>query len=449
LFASEISREKRNSTTKKWIYAFFLIFAIKSITITKKVKYLDYNMVEKTYFERTLCEEIIRVSQNFKSVLVSGSRQVGKTTLLKHIATKERKYVTLDNPSDLMLAKTDPVGFLDTYNPPIILDEIQYAPELFPYIKILLDTSDENGRVWMTGSQQYGMMKNVTESLAGRMAIIDMLGFSIYERENMGSKQNPFLPSSTPASILKRKNIADTFEIIWQGSMPDIIAKSAKDHRNFYDSYVRTYLERDVRKLVNVGNEIDFIAFLRVVAARTGQILNIDDIARNVGIASSTAKNWLSILKASGIIYLLPPYFKNVTKRLTKTPKLYFLDTGLAAHLAGWTTSEALEIGNSAGAFFETFVIGEILKSYYHNGENVPFYFFRDEKGNEIDLLMQKDGLYYPIEIKKHATPNFKDISAFKIFSKIEPLGYGCEICLTPETRLLSQNVNAISVWDI
>jgi predicted AAA+ superfamily ATPase len=425
---------------------FFLISSVISAIL--KVSKLGIEMTE-SYFERTLCREIANIAQHFKSILVNGPRQVGKTTLLKHIAEKGRKYVTLDNPSDLLLAKTDPRGFLDTYNPSVIIDEIQYAPELFPYIKMVLDNSNQNGSIWMTGSQQYGMMKNVTESLAGRIAIIDMLGFSIYEREDSGLKQKSFLPSAIPACILKRKNIQDTFKIIWQGSMPDAIRKGAKDRRNFYDSYVRTYLERDVRQLINVGNKIDFITFLKVAAARTGQILNIEDIARNVGISPSAAKNWLSILKTSGVIYLLQPYFRNITKRLTKAPKLYFLDTGLASHLAGWTTSEALETGYSAGAFFETFVISEILKSYYHNGENVSFYFFRDEKGNEIDLLIQKDGQYYPIEIKKHASPNFKDVSAFKIFSKIEPIGYGCEICLTPEIQPLSPNVNAISVWDM
>jgi predicted AAA+ superfamily ATPase len=337
-------------------------------------------MAEKPYFERTLTEEIMRISKSFKAILINGPRQIGKTTLLKHAAEGDRRYVTLDNPSDLLLAKNDPKGFLDIYKPPVIIDEIQYAPELFSYIKILLDNSDKTGSIWMTGSQQYNMMKNVTESLAGRVAIIDMLGFSLYERESLGIKQKPFLPSPTSQNILVKKGISDTFQIIWQGSFPEAISKDTKDRMAFYDSYVRTYLERDVRQLINVGNEISFIKFLKVVAARTGQELNIEDIARNVGIAPSTAKNWLSVLKASGIIYLLQPYFKNITKRLTKTPKLYFLDTGLAAYLAGWTTPEALEIGISSGAFFETFVISEILKSYYHNGENPPLCFFRDEK---------------------------------------------------------------------
>ena len=406
-------------------------------------------MTKKLYFERTLAREITKMSENFNAVLITGPRQIGKTTLLKHIAKEGRKYVTLDNQADLFLAKTDPRGFLDTYSPSVIIDEIQYAPELFPHIKILLDNANENGLIWMTGSQQYDMMKNVTESLAGRVVIMNMLGFSIYERDGRGTEQKPFLPNSNTKSIVLRKNIDETFRIIWQGSFPDVISKDEKSRRAFYDSYVRTYLERDVRQLINLGNEISFMTFLRVVAARTGQELNYEDIARNVGVASATVKNWISVLKASGIIYLLQPYFKNITKRLTKTPKLYFLDTGLAAYLAGWTTAEALQFGTSAGAFFETFVVSEILKSYYHTAENPPVFFFRDEKGNEIDLLIQKDQKFYPIEIKKHATPSVKDISAFKIFSKIEEIERGCEICLTPELQPLSKDVTAISIWDI
>lgn len=406
-------------------------------------------MTEKLYFERTLTREIANMSENFKAILVTGPRQIGKTTLLRHIAGESRKYVTLDNQSDLFLAKTDPKGFLDTYSPPVIIDEIQYAPELFPYIKILLDNSNENGRIWMTGSQQYDMMKNVTESLAGRVVIMNLLGFSIYEREGQGTEQQPFWPKQDQGNALLRKNIADTFKIIWQGAFPAVISKDEKSRMAFYDSYVRTYLERDVRQLINLGNEVSFITFLRVLAARTGQELNYEDIARNVGVSSATVKNWISVLKASGIIYLLQPYFKNITKRLTKTPKLYFLDTGLAAYLAGWTTAEALQFGTSAEAFFETFVVSEILKSYYHTAENPSVYFFRDEKGNEIDLLIQKDQKFYPIEIKKHATPSVKDISAFKIFSKIETIERGCEICLTPETQLLSKDTTAISVWNI
>jgi len=357
--------------------------------------------------------------------------------------------VTLDNKADLVFAKKDPKGFLETYSPPVIIDEIQYAKELFPCIKMQADASDECGQVWMTGSQQYNMMENVTESLAGRVIIIDMLGLSIYERQGIGLKQKPFLPSATPPAKLKRRNIPDTFKIIWQGSYPDVVYRDEKSRKDFYDSYVRTYLERDVKQLINVGDEIAFLTFLKVAAARTGQELNIADIAKDVGISHPTAKKWLSVLQASGIIYLLQPYFKNVTKRLVKSPKMYFLDTGLAAYLAGWTTSEALETGISSGAFFETFAISEIIKSYWHNGEKPNLHFFRDEKGNEIDLLIYQNGKHYPIEIKKHATPDRSDVSAFKIFAKLEKLGFGCEICLTSEPQPLSPETMAISVWDI
>jgi len=406
-------------------------------------------ILRNDYLDRTISPDISRISNDFKIVLINGPRQIGKTTLLKHISEANRKYVSLDNPSDLLLAKNDPKGFVDVYSPPVIIDEIQYAPELFPYLKMFVDASNQRGGIWMTGSQQYNMMQGVTESLAGRVVIIDLLGLSVYEREGFGLIQRPFLPSPEPVCNLRKKGIRETFRIIWQGAFPDVIHKDRKSHKYFFDSYIRTYIERDVRQLINIGNEVDFITFLKVLAARTGQEMNIADIARNVGIATQTAKKWISILKASGLLFLLQPFHKNITKRLVKKPKMYFLDTGLAAYLAGWTTPEALETGISAGAFFETFVISEILKSYFHNGENPQLYFFRDEKGVEIDLLIYQNGLYYPVEIKKHATPSFTDISAFKIFNKIEKIGFGSEICLCSEPQKLSPDAIAISVWDI
>ena len=403
----------------------------------------------KEYKKRTLSPYIRRISRKFKVLLVNGPRQIGKTTLLKYTRDDKRKYVSLDNPQDLLKAKNDPKGFLDTYAPPCIIDEIQYAPDLLPYIKIMADNTDKRALVWLTGSQQYNLMQGVTESLAGRVVIVDMLGFSIYERDGFGDKQKPFLPSAEPAHLLKKRNIADTFRILWQGSFPDVVTANPEHREAFYDSYIRSYLERDVRQIVNIGSEARFITFLKVAAARTGQELNISDIARNVEIDPKTADKWLSVLKTSGLVYLLQPYYKNITKRLTKHPKLYFMDTGLAAYLAGWTTPKSLETGVSSGAFFETFVITEILKSYYHNGKNPQLSFFKDSDRNEIDLLIYQNGKYFPVEIKKHGTPGPDDIKAFKTFARNETLGYGCEICLVQEKQPLSPNVIAIPVWDI
>ena len=415
-----------------------------------RIVFWGYNAeMAKVYKERSLSPYIQRMSEKFKVLLIDGPRQVGKTTLLKYTSDGTRTYVSLDNPQDLLKAKTDPRGFLDTYAPPCIIDEIQYAPELFPYIKIIADNTDARGLYWLTGSQQYNLMQGVTESLAGRIVLVDMLGFSTYERDGKGDPQKPFLPSPEPARILKKRNSADTFKIIWQGAFPDVADTESEHREAFYDSYIRTYIEHDVRQIINIGNEVKFITFLKVAAARTGQELNIADMARNVGIDPKTAEKWLSILKTAGLVYLLQPYFKNITKRLTKHPKFYFMDTGLAAYLAGWTTPGSLETGISSGAFFETFVITEILKSYCHNGKNPQLSFYKDSDKNEIDLLIYQDGKYYPIEIKKHGTPGFDDIKAFKILSKKESLGYGCEICLVPDLQPLSPDAMAMSVWDI
>ncbi|MDR2429282.1 MAG: ATP-binding protein [Candidatus Margulisbacteria bacterium] len=401
------------------------------------------------YNKRTLQAKILRSSKNFKVLLVTGPRQVGKTTLLQNTA-RRRNYVSLDNPEALLKATEDPEGFLQTYSPPVFIDEVQYEPRLFKYIKMLVDDTDKYGQVWLTGSQQFSMMKNVSESLAGRVAIVRLLGFSIYEREGKGLQSKKYLPTLNPPAKLKRRNVAHTFRIIWQGSFPRAVALKTPDElATFYDSYVQTYIERDVRQLLNVGSEAAFVKFLKVVAARTGQELRLTDIARDVGIVPNTAKNWLSILETAGLIYLLQPYFRNITKRFTKTPKLYFLDTGLAAHLAGWNTPRALETGASAGAFFETFVVSEILKSYYHQGARPTLYYFRDSNQNEIDLLIEQDGLFFPIEIKKTATPRSSDVKAFQTFAKIEKIGFGALICLTNKIQPLGKDVKAISIWDI
>jgi predicted AAA+ superfamily ATPase len=399
--------------------------------------------------KRTLESSLLETSKSFKVVIVTGPRQVGKTTLMQAVSAKNRNYITLDDKEVLVKAKTDPKGFLSLYDLPILIDEVQYAPDIFSYIKMLVDSSDKRGMVWLSGSQAFDLMQGVTESLAGRVGILDMLGFSIYEIENKSKLQKPFLPIKDRKTVLTNKTPKHTFKIIWQESFPDVVSKNEKGRQRFYDSYIRTYIERDVRKIINISDEVSFIKFLKVAAARTGQELNLTDIAKDVDISPNTAKSWLSILRTSGLVYLLQPYFKNVTKRLVKTPKLYWTDTGLAAYLAGWTTPESLETGNASGAFFETFVISEILKSYYNNGYNPSLYYFRDSNGNEIDLLIEQDNKFYPIEIKKSSTPRYADIKAFDDFAKIENLGYGNLICLTDKQQPLSTGATAISIWDI
>lgn len=402
------------------------------------------------YKSRTLRETIENSSKSFKVLLICGMRQIGKTTFLKNICGKDRTYVTLDNPNDLLMAKQEPQFFFQTYKPPLLIDEIQYAPEIFPYIKMIVDESNDKGLIWMTGSQQFLLMKGVTESLAGRLAIFDMLGFSLYEQQGIGGEQKPFLPSPDVMPKLKKQDLKETFRTIWKGAFPQITLEDDNQWSVFYGSYLRTYLERDVRQLLKVGDQMSFLKFLKVVAARTAQELNIADIARNVDIAPNTAKSWLSILEASGVIYLLQPYFNNISKRVTKKPKLYFTDTGLCAYLSEWNTPETLETGAMSGAFFETFSVMEILKSYRHNGIYPSFYYYRDNSGCEIDLLISLNGTLYPIEIKKTSNPSKDMIKNFKILEKTGQIpGYGSLVCLTDRARPLNESANAISLWDI
>jgi predicted AAA+ superfamily ATPase len=409
------------------------------------------------YYHRTIENTIKRVSNSFKVLLLTGMRQSGKTTLLKHCGTGEAKrhYISLDDVQDEVLAKNEPALFLQTYKPPVLIDEVQYAPELFRYIKILVDNTDERGLVWLAGSQQYNLMAGITESLAGRVVILDIFGFSIYERTGNGSLQKPFLPSldsldnSLRNSALPLLDKHETFRTIWQGSFPDIIHKDSVERNYFYSSYIRTYLERDVRQLINVINESLFMRFLNILAARTGQELNLSALARDSGISPNTAKAWLSILETSGIVFLLRPYFRNINKRLSKRPKLYFTDTGLCSYLSSWVSPESLESGSMAGALFENFALMEIIKSWYHNGERPNFYYYRDSNQVEIDLLIERDGVFYPIEIKTSTNPVKADIKAFDMFAQFEKTGYGSLVCLTDRMRPLTSNVNALSIWEI
>ncbi len=403
------------------------------------------------YIPRTLQNCLLRVSQQFPALLLSGPRQVGKTTLLKRICSPERTYVTLDDPIILSLAKTDPALFFQRYQPPLLIDEIQYAPNLFPYIKMQIDRIRKPGMFWLTGSQQFSMMKEIAESLAGRVGIISLLGLSRQEVLGKGLNSGPFLPTT---SLLNQKyqeasklELAELYSIIWRGSYPALIADPQMDKDIFYSSYIQTYLQRDLRDLTKVGDEMIFLRFLRCIAARTGQIINHVDLARDTNIAPNTAKSWLSILQITGIVYILESYHNNFTKRLIKAPKLYFSDTGLCSYLAGWSSPSTLETGAMSGAILETWILGEILKSYLHNGIQPPLFFYRDKERREIDLLIITNGTVYPLEIKKSATPNKNDLKNFSVLENLNvKIGEGGLICLSEHYLPLSPNMSSIPV---
>ncbi len=399
--------------------------------------------------DRTLKEALVRASQAFKVILLTGMRQVGKTTLLRSLASSERGYVTLDDGDELRLAREDPKLFFQLHRPPLIIDEVQYAPELFPHIKMLVDASDARGQVWLTGSQQFQMMRNVTESLAGRVAIFDLMGLSLDERRGLGSTQRPFVPAPEFRTDKPAAGVDEVFEWIWRGAFPDSALDAPEHWEAFYRSYLRTYVERDLRQLAQIGDEAAFLNFLKIVAARTGQELNLSEIARDAEIAHATAKRWLSVLVASGVVFLLPPYFSNLSKRLVKSPKIYFSDTGLCAYLTAWTTPRTLAAGAMSGAFFETFVVTEIFKSHLHNGRVPSLYFLRDSNRVEIDLLLERDGVLHPIEIKKTAAPTKAMTKNFERFraSGLKNLGYGAVVCMTDAVRPLSETAAAVPVW--
>ncbi len=403
------------------------------------------------YLPRTLENFARSAAKQFPVLLLTGARQVGKTTFLRHLSEPERTYVSLDDSLLLDLAKRDPALFFQRFRPPMLIDEIQYAPELLPYIKMEVDRARKPNLFWLTGSQQFHLMKGVSESLAGRVAIVQLLGFSRREKMGQGPTVRPFLP--IPDDIADREHNGgnldqlELYNSIWRGAYPVIALNEDIDRDLFYSSYVQTYLQRDVRDLARVGDEMSFLRFLRIAAARTGQLVNLTDFARDADIAVNTAKNWLSIMQASGIIYLLEPYSNNLSKRMVKTPKLYFLDTGLCSYLTGWSSPQTLEAGAMSGAILETWVISEILKSYLHNGKQPPFYYYRDKDKKEIDLIILQDGTLYPMEIKKTASPDTGDVRVFGTLKRLGlPVGHGGVICLARQALPITESAWSIPV---
>ena len=402
--------------------------------------------------KRTLATTIIRASTVFPVHLLTGPRQVGKTTLLETCAKENLTFVSLDDLEQRALAQSDPALFLQTHKPPVMIDEVQYAPILFSLIKKIVDKDKRPGLFWLTGSQKFHLMAGVSETLAGRVAILDLLGLSQAEINNRADSVMPFLPTMEWIENARQQmhnpmDLMDVYTAIWRGSFPKLVTSDDVFRDVFFNSYVQTYIQRDVRALARVGDEMAFMRFLRVAAARTGQLINYANMAQDVDVDVKTVKSWLSILEASGLVYLLQPYHNNVTSRMIKTPKLYFLDTGLCAYLTQWTTPQALEAGAMSGPILETYMLTEILKSYWHNGKTPSLYFYRDRDQREIDLLIEQDGMLYPVEFKKSASPSLNAGKHFFVLEKLgQPIGAGAVLCLKDTDVPLSRTVMVIPV---
>ena len=402
------------------------------------------------YLKRHIEEAVLRRAKTKGAVVVTGARQVGKTTLIENLKPDIPK-VTFDDLPTRRRAADSPSVFFNITPPPVFIDEVQYAPEIFHYIKILLDSSHNKGDFFLTGSQSFELMKNVSESLAGRAGILELLGLSM--REIKGETWNkPFIPTLAYLKERNKKNaslrIPEIWTVIHRGSLPELALNEDFDWADFYADYIKTYIERDVRALTQVADENSFYTFMTVCAAMSGQLLNLSSLANDVGISVPTAKRWLSVLKTSGIVYLLKPYSNNAIKRAVKTPKLHFLDIGLASYLTRWTSADSLSVGAAAGSFFESFVVSEILKSYTNAGKEVDLYFLRDGNKKEIDLIIHEDGTLYPIEIKTKAEPGRKDIQNFDMLNNIKDvtLGVGGIICFANDLLSLDEKNNIIPI---
>lgn len=407
------------------------------------------------YIRRHMEEQILRLSKSYSAILVTGPRQAGKTTMLRSLAEKEnigRDYVTLDDLSERDMAKNDPALFLQLHKPPVLIDEVQYAPELFTYIKIHIDEHHNPGDFWMTGSQIFRLMRGVQESLAGRVALLHMSPMS--QREIIGASCVPF---TTEFDLLLSESKKITpietpkmFERIWNGCMPGLISGQFADRNVFYSSYFSAFVERDVRELSGGIDVLKFNRFVTAVAARTSQLLNYKAIADDSDIDIPTAKAWLNILETLGIVFLLYPYSNNVLKRTIKTPKVYFYDTGLVCYLTKWSSPEVAQSGAMSGALLENFTVSEIMKSYQNAGLEPYLYFYRDRDAKEIDIIMEGDGKLCPLEIKKTATPDKRFTRVFSVIDKSPlKLGTSAILCMAEHLGAFDRDNLIVPIWMI
>lgn len=405
------------------------------------------------YIKRGLEKVVSEVTKEYPVVLVTGPRQVGKTTMLQKLMEgTDRSYVSLDDLNERNLAKTDPELFLQLHKPPVLIDEVQYAPELFTYIKIHVDKNHQSGAFWLTGSQVFKLMRGVQESLAGRIAVLSLPSLSQAEIEGGDEETFTLTMDSLTARGKGRKpaDVKEIFERIFRGSMPAVVSGQNSNRQIFYSSYLSTYLERDAKDLSDAIDSLKFLRFITAVAARCGQMLNVADIAQDADINQKQAKDWLGILETLGIIFYLHPYSNNLLKRLVKTPKLYFYDTGLVCYLTKWSSAETLESGAMNGAILENYVVAEIKKTYLGSGKEPFMYYYRNKDAREIDMVLEHDGVLNPIEIKKTANPGTELIRPFQLLKRSStPCSNGAVICMRQELSMIDRENFIVPVWMI
>jgi predicted AAA+ superfamily ATPase len=394
------------------------------------------------YIERTLSKALREATDAFPVVLVTGARETGKTTMMEQCRETSRIYVTLDDREAKNLAQGNPQLFLQTCTPPLLIDEIHQAPELLPYIKAAVDDEKTNGMFWLASSQKFLFMKSAAEILAGQVKILELMGLSQAEADKR--EETPFLPG--PTLLDCKRPVPDIFalyEKIFFGSHPKLHASIRLNRSQFYSSYIKTYIEHDVRQLMQSGNESRFAAFMEAAANRNGQLLNYVDLSKELRVGCESVKLWLSVLEASGIIFFLPSYY--IAGKTIKIPRLYFADTGLCCYLCGWQAADTLAQGDANGAMLKGFIISEIIKSYRHNGLSTGIYFYHGKYGKELDLLIERDGLFYPIEIKRNSSLNANSIKNFGFRSDIDlPTGTAAIICLCNKPDLLNEKTAVI-----
>ncbi len=406
-----------------------------------------------SYIKRDIESKILILSQEYACLLITGPRQVGKTTMLQRLMSPERTYVTLDDMEERKLAKNDPALFLQMHDLPILIDEVQYAPELFSCIKMAIDNGAAPGSFWLTGSQAFQMMELAQESLAGRTALLHMPGLTQHEVYGSGES----MPFSVNLQALKDRkttgapvNMEGIYQRIWKGALPGYVSGKYTDRNVFYSSYLQTYIDRDVSEQVTLTDKLLFQDFIRAAACRVGQMLNIHDIAKDVGVSDDTAKRWLQVLEKSDIIFYLRPYSNNLLKRTVKTPKMYFFDTGLVAYLTRYSSPDILQNGAINGAILENYVVSEIMKSYQNNAQDCLLWYYRDKSSNEIDMVMENDGLLHPLEIKRSVNPGSELAGAFSILDKGSvPRGTGAVLCMRPELSAINSQTLIVPIWMI